>query len=116
MQIIIELFKPIFYFVLILIVYDFITGLLRAYCPEALPPILRGKKEMLFETVVYYNGEFGITTHKEKMEGRSLYNIENAVSDELNKKKFITLGSGLIIPTRSIVAVKIKEVVEEAAG
>jgi hypothetical protein len=111
-----QMIEQWFFFAAIIVFVNFIIGLFQEYAPEALPPILRRKEMKTYMTTIIYDGPNGITSRAEEMQGNSLDRMEYAVLDELNKKKFISLGGGLLIPTNSIMQVTIKEVVLEKAG
>lgn len=93
------------------VIINYIIGLFQEYRPEILPPILRKKVIELktFEMIIIYNGPFGMKTYKDSIEGNSIHRVEEAVLDELNKKKFISLNKGGIIPTNSIKFIEFKE-------
>lgn len=115
-----ETLEALFFAAVAVLIVNYVVGVLQEYYPEALPTNLRKKEiEMKdFLTRITYNSAWGIKTNSELMTANSLERMEYAVMDELNKKKFISLRGGLIIPTNAIVQVQILEKPEkpEEAG
>lgn len=113
-----QIIETIVILALMFILADYMLYMLQEHSPESLPPMLRKKEGEIkimktFETTIFYEGAFGIKTHKERMTANSLEKMEFVVLDELNKKKFISLGNGVLVPTNSIAEVQIKELVIE---